>query len=115
MNTPVFLSIKLPIVSLLFGSFSKGAVVCPTLAVSPVQPTICAGKSVTLTATGAANYTWTQNGSGPQYSASIVVSPTNSAVYKVTGDDGLGCKDSAQVVVVVNPAPNVNATSNKTL
>ncbi len=90
---------------------------CPTIVVSPVQATVCAGKSVTLSASGAVNYTWTKSpgGPAPQYTPVIAVTPTSSTLYKVIGDDGQGCKDSAQVVVVVNPMPNVTTAANKTL
>jgi hypothetical protein len=96
--------------------FSKeAAVICPTLIVTPAQATICAGQNINLTASGAVNYTWTSSGGSPQFTSSIVVTPTTSTLYKVYGDDGLGCTDSAQAIVVVQPLPNVTTASNKSL
>lgn len=67
----------------------------PNVNAGPDQ-SICPGNSVTLTATGANNYSWTnsiQNG--------IAFSPTQSNLYIVTGTTNLGCsnKDTVQVLV----------------
>ena len=74
--------------------------------------TICLGSSVTLTATGASNYSW----SGPGVSSgsnSVTIQPAASGdyIYQVTGT-GNGCTSTDQVkitvaeppVITVNPA-----------
>jgi gliding motility-associated-like protein len=61
---------------------------------------ICAGSSVTLTATGAGSYTWTGFGSG----SSITVNPTVTTVYNVTGFSG-SCQDASSFTITVNPLP----------
>ncbi|MCC6372627.1 MAG: T9SS type A sorting domain-containing protein [Bacteroidia bacterium] len=73
----------------------------PTVAVS--NQTICAGSSATLTASGASVYAWNTGGT----SASIVVSPTLSTVYTVTGSVG-SCTDVKSATVFVNNNPTVN-------
>jgi hypothetical protein len=72
--------------------------------------TICSGQSVTLTATGATSYTWNTG----QNTASIVVSPTTTTTYIVTGIvNSVSKKDT--VIVNVNPKPTANAGTDKTI
>ena len=69
-----------------------------------IDQAICIGQSVTLSGGGASTYTWTapiQNG--------IPFSPTSTATYTATGTSALGCVNTDQVVVTVNPLPTVNA------
>jgi gliding motility-associated-like protein len=76
----------------------------PTISVSPVNPTICAGQGLTLTATGASSYTWNPGGlTGSQ----VVVSPTTTTAYTITGANG-SCTVSIVNTVVVNPAPTLS-------
>jgi len=72
---------------------------------------ICLGNSTSLSATaksGIAPYTynWSNGlgtGTGP-----FTVKPTITTTYLVTVTDNLGAKDTSNVVVIVNPLPNVN-------
>lgn len=74
----------------------------PTVAVN--SETICSGMTVTLTATGAASYTWS-TGVG---TSSILVSPPSGTVYNVTGTSGAGCVSALQnATVTVNPTPTL--------
>ena len=66
-----------------------------------VDQTICAGGSATLSATGAASYTWNntvQNG--------VAFSPVSSSSYIVTGTQN-GCTDSDTVLVTVVADPTI--------
>ncbi|TGE18665.1 gliding motility-associated C-terminal domain-containing protein [Hymenobacter elongatus] len=77
------------------------------LAVTPTSATICRGNSTTLTASGAASYTWTggnQTFTGP----TITVSPTQTTTYTVTSTDGV-CTTSRQVIITVNQVAVANA------
>jgi len=70
------------------------------------NPTICAGQSVQLSVTGAANYLW----SPATNLSSIVISnpvanPTATISYIVTGTSALGCSANDTVTVTVNPKP----------
>lgn len=71
---------------------------------------ICDGTSLTLTATGASTYVW----SNAQTGSSINVSPTGNTSYSVEGTDANGCVDQDTIDVIVNPNPTltVNPTSN---
>lgn len=66
---------------------------------------ICPGGTTTITANGAAIYTWNPPGSP---GASVTVSPTATTTYTVTGTTS-GCRDTAMAVVRVNPLPPVTA------
>ncbi len=83
----------------------------PTITINPASPTICAGSSATLTATGAVNYTWTP---GAIVSSSLVVTPASSTSYTVNGDDGT-CPGSSTVLVTVVSNPTVTASASNTL
>lgn len=61
--------------------------------------TICAGETVTLTATGGATYAWSNSDSG----ASITVAPNSTTTYTVTATDANGCSGTASVVVTATP------------
>jgi hypothetical protein len=64
--------------------------------------TITAGQSATLTASGANSYTWNMG----ETTTSIVVSPTSTTAYSVTGTTG-GCTAVSSATVTVNAAPPV--------
>lgn len=61
----------------------------------------CAGKSITIVASGALTYTWSNNQAG----ASIVSYPLTNTIYTVTGTDINGCVNSAStgIAVLANP------------
>lgn len=61
---------------------------------------ICLGEAVSLSATGASTYSWTngvQNG--------ISFNPTTTTTYSVTGTDANGCTATNNITVIVNPLP----------
>lgn len=63
----------------------------PTLMVSTNSTLLCVGQTATLTSAGANTYTWNPGGTG----SSIIVSPTITATYTITGIDVNGCVDSS--------------------
>lgn len=80
----------------------------PVVSINASNTTICAGASVTLTASGANSYQW--NGST---SSTVTASPSTNATYTVVGTSN-GCSDTASVNITVNPSPTVqiNSSSN---
>jgi gliding motility-associated-like protein len=66
---------------------------------------ICQGDNITLSATGASSYLWTPGGNGQ----SIVVAPTSTTTYLVTGTDTWGCEDDDDMTVNVFADPIVSA------
>ncbi|MDX2173032.1 MAG: PKD domain-containing protein [Bacteroidota bacterium] len=76
--------------------------------IGTADTTICSGTSATLNATGAISYTWDTGATG----ASIVVTPTSSITYTVTGFDGT-CSNANIVnvtVAVCTGITNVNGS-----
>ncbi len=76
----------------------------PSLSVNASPNPACAGNAVTLTATGASNYTWSPIG----VTGSVtVVSPTANTSYTITGEQN-GCTSTTAIAVNVNPVPTVS-------
>ncbi|HKR05231.1 MAG TPA: gliding motility-associated C-terminal domain-containing protein [Bacteroidia bacterium] len=73
---------------------------------------ICVGDTLTLTATGATNYTWSILG-GPNIGtgSSIQVSPVTATTYVVVGTDGSLCTNSDTITIIVNPAATLSSIS----
>ena len=74
--------------------------------------TICEGDNSSISASGAANYTWDQ---GLGVGVSHNVSPTVNTIYTVTGTDGNGCENTSSITIDVNPLPSVSAGTNQTI
>jgi gliding motility-associated-like protein len=84
----------------------------PTLSIT--SPTICFGKTATLTATGASSFTWSPAYGLNATTGSIVTSTSDTTiVYTIIGNL-LGCLDTITTSVIVNPLPTViiNSSSN---
>ena len=67
---------------------------------------VCSGTAVTLTASGAASYTWDNavtNGTS--------FTPTSTNTYKVTGTDGNACVNTDEVIVTVNDLPSISGAT----
>ena len=64
----------------------------------------CQGDNVTLTATGASTYAWSNA------SSNAAVTVTNAGTYTVTGTDANGCTNTATKTVAVNPTYNIPLT-----
>ena len=62
----------------------------PSVSLSSSSKTVCAGQSATLTGSGALSYVWSTTETNP----SIVVNPTISTSYTVTGTDANGCSNT---------------------
>lgn len=81
----------------------------PTISTLNSGP-ICVGYNANISASGATSYVWNNSST----SASIVVSPTLTTAYTVTGTTA-GCSNISTVNVTVNQLPNVTATSSNSL
>jgi hypothetical protein len=73
-----------------------------------IDDTICAGESATLHAHGALTYLWSNSST----TDSILVSPTATTTYIVTGTADNSCSKADTVIVNVNNLPTVNAGSD---
>lgn len=85
---------------------------CVAPTITTAGATICSGQSATLTASGVSSYSWSTGAT----TNSIIVSPTSTTSYTVTGSNLGNCiQDSKVVTVVVNPVPTANAGSSATI
>jgi gliding motility-associated-like protein len=81
--------------------------------VSAIRDSICAGKSILLSAKGASSYSWTPaSGLNCTTCASPVANPIVTTLYQVTGTDTLGCKDTSYITLSVLPLPGINKGGN---
>lgn len=69
---------------------------------------ICIGASASFTASGASTYSWSNGASG----SVIVVSPSLSSGFTVTGEDS-GCSSSATVNLLVSTCTEISAISSE--
>jgi hypothetical protein len=72
----------------------------PILTISGTN-TLCAGKSTTLTVTGADTYSWSNGG----VAANSVLSPTANTTYSVIGTNTFGCKSESTTSLIVFSVP----------
>ncbi len=80
----------------------------PTVTATSSPTSICRTTSGTLSAIGATTYTWNP---GALAGATVVVSPTLTTTYSVTGTTG-NCTNTKTVTMVVIPNPTPTANAN---
>lgn len=77
----------------------------PNLNITPANPSICIGQSITLNGSGSPNtYNWTGPNSFTASTQSVTVSPTVTTTYTVQSAPG-NCPGIDSVTVIVNPLP----------
>lgn len=85
----------------------------PVIVTSVSSNSICAGKSTTLTASGASTYTWSPaTGLNNTNSSSPVATLSNSVSYTVVATNSLGCTGTQTIDITVQALPTVSATAN---
>ena len=79
----------------------------PIVTINSVPDHICEGQQLTLTGGGAQTYSWDNN-----VINGIAITPTvGIKIYKVTGYNGYGCSNTANVSVTVNQNPTITTTA----
>ena len=79
--------------------------VAPSVSITPSATAICAGQSITLMAAGATTYRWSTS----QTTMGIMVTPTMTSTYSVTGTNmANGCTATATASVTVIALPNAS-------
>ena len=78
----------------------------PSVVISPANPDICIGNTVTLTASGGISYVW----NSPPGTNPLTVSPASSTSYTVIATGANGCKNDATANVIVHPLPTATLT-----
>lgn len=76
----------------------------PSISVS--NTVICMGQTATLTASGAASYTWDNGAAG----SVILDTPTITTIYTVSGTSTLGCIGSSTLNVIVSICNQIDET-----
>lgn len=82
----------------------------PTVSIVPSSASICSGTTVTLTASGATNYTWLPSGSP---GGSVTDNPSSNTTYTLIGESA-GCANTTTTSISVIPTPTVSVTSSAT-
>lgn len=84
----------------------------PTLSVLPVNPTICIGSDLNLSAFGATNYQWYEV-SNPSTilssTNSLLAQPTVNTTYVVYGTVAGGCSNYDTIQVTISPLPTISS------
>ncbi|MCF8247009.1 MAG: PKD domain-containing protein [Saprospiraceae bacterium] len=78
----------------------------PTIAATANDLSLCLGQSATLTGSGGITYTWQP---GNLSGTPVIVSPTVSTVYTVSGTDANGCSNQGTVSIIVLALPTISA------
>lgn len=82
----------------------------PAVLANASATTLCKGESLTLTGSGAASYTWSD-----EVEDGVPFTPEASGVYTVTGTDNNGCSASAEVTITVIDLPAEISLDNSTM
>lgn len=78
--------------------------------VTVTSPTICAGQTASLTASGATSYTWSAGATSTGTNTADVTPPVGTSSYTVTGTAS-GCTNTAVSTVTVNALPSISVNS----
>lgn len=81
-----------------------------SIVLTPNPSTICIGSTGTITASGATSYTWNTGSNA----SSIVISPTTTTNYTVSGTSGT-CNGTNTISISVSANPTVNAISSTSI
>jgi hypothetical protein len=82
----------------------------PDIHISASDSVVCAGTAITLSASGAETYTWS-NG----ISNDVAFVPNNTNTYTVTALDSNGCSNTALQSIIVNSLPEIQITASDTI
>lgn len=81
----------------------------PNVIVASSSSIMCVGESVTLTASGASTYLWSNGASTPE----IVINPVTSVTYSVRGIDENGCPGNFILIQHVDECLGMNFNTNQ--
>lgn len=82
----------------------------PIVQISTLNTQMCDGDTITLSGSGATNYTWTELPSGITIGSTtnVDVHPTTNTSYVLTGIDGNSCENKDTIDITVNPAATIS-------
>ena len=85
----------------------------PVIKVNPLSPSVCSGGTVSITAFGGLNYTWTPNNFlNTNVGATVLANPTSTTNYTVIGEDINGCTNLKTFTVRLDTLPVVSFVTN---
>lgn len=90
-------------------TFTLNVLASPTININTIPPVICNGGTALFFGTGATSYTWLP---GNANTNSLVVTPSVTTTYTLTGTNAVGCKNNSVVTLTVNPTPTVSVSSS---
>lgn len=76
----------------------------PTINITASSNFICQGTTTMLTANGGINYQWNTNETTQQ----IMVQPSSTTTYTVTGTNNYGCTNTSSINIIVNQNPTIS-------
>jgi gliding motility-associated-like protein len=83
----------------------------PPISVSPLNPNLCDGYPINLTASGGVTYVWSPTSTlSSSTGTTVTATPNTNITYTVVGTDINGCKDSAKTTITIIPSPTVTVT-----
>ena len=85
----------------------------PVMGLIASSQALCPNESLTLTASGAANYTWSGPGVANITTNVQSIIPTGSGVFNVVGYTAQGCVDSIQTNFTLYPKPVLTITQDQ--
>jgi hypothetical protein len=93
-------------------NFVVGSTNTPSLSLSPSSAAVCSGESITLTASGGANYIWNNSSELNTLNGAVVIAtPANTATFTVQSTNN-GCIETQNITITVTPPPAINAAYN---
>lgn len=85
-------------------NYTLSVIPLPTITVN--SPTVCAGETATLSASGGTSYAWVGNNLSAVSGQSVSANVASTSIYTLTGTDN-GCSNVVTTTVTVNPLPVV--------
>ena len=85
----------------------------PIITIVGTRSLICKGEKNTLLASGASNYTWAT--SPPSYSSSVLISPTITTTYTLSGINSFSCANTATYTQVVSSCIGINKINDNNI
>jgi len=85
----------------------------PNMGLVASSQALCPNESLTLTASGAATYSWSGPGVTSSTTNSQTIIPTGSGVFNVVGYTAEGCVDSIQTNFTLYPKPVLTITTDQ--
>jgi len=73
----------------------------PPMSIIASSSLVCASTSLTLSGSGANTFTWSVGGNN----ANVIVTPTSSTVYTLSGTGANNCVGNATINITTNPSP----------